>query len=46
MTQIPVDKAFLEDLVDLKSQLLTEKVDKILSKRGYGFPTQLFRFPR
>ncbi len=40
MTQISVEKEFLEDLVDLKLKFLNDEVDKILNKWNYESSTK------
>ena len=46
MTQISVDQAFLEDLVDVKLQVLSEEMDRILTKWGYASATQFLQDAR
>ena len=40
MTTIPVEKEFLEELVDLKLKYLNEEMEKILKKWEYDSPSK------
>ncbi len=41
MTQVSVDKEFMEELMDLKLQFLNEEIEKILESWHYQSPSKL-----